>query len=608
MAVADLAALAVLVGIVLAAVVLAGRPLLARLAARNIRRRTSRVLIALAGLLVGTAVISSSLVVGDTLSYIFLEDVYVRLGAIDEIVSNEFNGQLISFSEANATQVAADLAVWRTPIDGLAPTLLKVMPVRNVAGNKGNQQITIMGLNASYEGAFGPLTTRDGRSLDTGALRPDDVFANARASADLNATPGQNLTLFYGTTNQTLVYATVADIVRDEGTASYERRAILFMDLRRAQSAFNENGSINLIRVSNVGGVVDGVAVSDQVTQDLRLSIASHHLALRVQDAKASGIAQAVQIGRAATELFLVMGAFGILAGILLIVNIFVMLAEERKPELGIARAVGFLRRDLLTAFALERTFYAIVAAVLGALAGLGLGYVMIYFFDRLVPHGDVVVTFHFDATSVITAFVAGTALTWVTILVASWRVSRLNIVRAIPDLPEPTTRERSRAIMIAGLLTTLAGLALTAWGFLTNTGIGKIPGPPLLAIGLGIAAASRGWARIALTLASLFNLSWILRPVGLLDQRTDNVSVAFVMTGIILVGSGILIAVFNVSEVLRALLRRASRGTGRPVLTTAVSYPTEKRFRTGMTVAMFALILFMVTLISLVHGLQAPG
>jgi len=608
MTVPEIALFAVVVGIVLAGLLLATRPLLARLAARNIRRRTTRVVIVILGLLVGTAVISSSLVVGDTLSYIFLEDVYVRLGAIDEIVSNEFGGQLFSFAETNLTQIRADLITAKSPVDGIAPTLLKVMPVRNVAGNKGNQQITIMGLNASYERAFGPLTTRDGRSLDTGALRPDDVFANARAAADLNATPGQNLTLFYGTTNQTLVHTTVADIVRDEGTASYERRAILFMDLRSAQSAFNENGSINLIRVSNVGGVVEGVAVSDQVTQDLRLSIASHHLALRVQDAKASGIAQAVQIGRAATELFLVMGAFGILAGILLIVNIFVMLAEERKPELGIARAVGFLRRDLLTAFALEGTFYAIVAAALGALAGLGLGYVMIYFFDRLVPHGDVVVTFHFDPTSVITAFVAGTALTWVTILLASWRVSRLNIVRAIRDLPEPGTPEQSRDVLIAGILTSLAGLALTAWGFLTDTGIGKIPGPPVLAIGLGVAAASRGWARIALTLASLFNLAWILTPVGLLNQRTDNVSVAFVMTGIILVGSGILIAVFNVSEVLRALLRRASRGAGRPVLTTAVSYPTEKRFRTGMTVAMFALILFMVTLISMVQGLQASS
>ncbi len=608
MAVADLAALAVLVGIVLAAVVLAGRPLLARLAARNIRRRTSRVLIVLAGLLVGTAVISSSLVVGDTLSYIFLEDVYVRLGAIDEIVSNEFNGQLISFSEANATQVAADLAAWRTPIDGLAPTLLKVMPVRNVAGNKGNQQITVMGLDASRETAFGPLTARDGSSVTTDSLNASAVYANERAAADLNATVGQQLTLFYGTTNQTLVHATVAAIVRDEGTAAYEHRSLLFMDLRRAQVAFNESDAINQMRISNIGGVADGLGVADNVTTNLRLSIAIHHLDLRVHSVKADGIAQAVQIGRDATELFLVMGAFGILAGILLIVNIFVMLAEERKPELGIARALGFLRKDLLATFALEGTFYAVVAAALGSLAGVGLGYVMVYFFDKLVPHGQVPVTFHFDPSSVLSAFVAGTALTWATILVASWRVSRLNIVRAIRDLPEPGTRERSRDALAAGLLAAAAGLALTAWGFLANTGLGKIPGPPLLSLGLGIAVASRGHARAALTIASAFNLVWILVPVGLLNQQTDNVSIAFVMTGIILVGSAILIAVFNVSEALRSLLRRANRGRGRPVLSTAVSYPAEKRFRTGMTVAMFALILFMVTLISMVQGLQASS
>src|SRR3989475_887080 len=424
------------------------RPLLARLAARNIGRRKSRVLIVVAGLLVGTAIISSSLVVGDTLSYIFLEDVYARLDAIDEVVSNSFNGQLFSFAETNFTEIAADLAANATPIDGLAPALLKVMPVRNVAGNKGNQQITVMGLNASHEGGFGPLTLLDGRSVDTNQLMPAELYANGRAAADLNATAGQDLTLFYGTTNQTIVHATVAGIVRNAGKAAYESRAILFMDLRRAQAAFNESGAINLIRVSNRGGVADGVAYSDRVTQDLRLSIATRHLLLRVEAVKADDTAQAVQIGRDATDLFLVMGAFGILAGVLLIVNIFVMLAEERKPELGVARAVGFLRSDLLTTFALEGTFYAVVAAPLGALAGLGLGYVMVYFFDKLVPHGDVVVTFHFDPASVLTAFVAGTALTWVTILLASWRVSRLNIVRAIRDLPEPGTPHPSRDVL----------------------------------------------------------------------------------------------------------------------------------------------------------------
>src|SRR5881628_95651 len=503
MALPETSAWRILIGVLLVAAVVGFRPLLARLAARNIGRRKSRVLIVVAGLLVGTAVISSSLVVGDTLSYIFLEDVYARLDAIDELVSNTFNGQLFSFSESNFTQIAADLGASNSPIDGIAPALLKVMPVRNVAGNKGNQQITVMGLDAFREGGFGPLTLLDGRNVDTDPLSPAELYANERAAADLNATAGQDLTLFYGTTNQTIVHATVAGIVRDAGKAAYESRAILFMDLRRAQAAFNESSTINLIRVSNRGGIADGVAYSDRVTQDLRLSIATRHLLLRVEAVKADDTAQAVQIGRDATDLFLVMGAFGILAGVLLIVNIFVMLAEERKPELGVARAVGFLRSDLLTTFALEGTFYAVVAAALGALAGLGLGYVMVYFFDKLVPHGDVVVTFHFDPASVLTAFVAGTALTWVTILLASWRVSRLNIVRAIRDLPEPGTRERSREVLVAGILVALGGIALTAWGFAGDTGMGKIPGPPVLSLGLAIAAASRGWARAAMTVAA---------------------------------------------------------------------------------------------------------
>src|SRR5207245_2059138 len=184
------------------------------------------------------------------------------------------------------------------------------------------------------------------------------------------------------------------------------------------------------------GGVAGGVAYSDRVTQDLRRSIATRHLALRVQAVKADDSTSALQVGRDATDLFLVMGAFGILAGVLLIVNIFVMLAEERKPELGVARAVGFLRSDLLTTLAL--------AVALG-------------------------------------------------------------------------------------------GFALTAWGFATDTGMGKIPGPPVLALGLAIAAASRGWARSAMTLAAAFNLAWILLPFTLLNQATDNVSVAFVMVGVIL-------------------------------------------------------------------------
>ncbi len=592
-------------GLLMVLVLLGLRPLLARLAARNIERRKARVAIVVAGLLVGTAIISSSLVVGDTLRYIFLQDVYTRLDAIDEMVWNSFNGNLYSFPEAYYPQIAANLAAQGAPVDGVAPVLLKTMPVRNIAGNKGNQAITVMGLNASDESGFGGLTTLGGSSVDVNDLGPSHVYLNQDAAADLNASVGQDLTLFYGTTNQTLVHVVVQDVVQSQGKAAYERDPLILMDLGQAQAAFNETGAINAIKVSNTGGVGAGVAYTDTVVPELRLFIAQQHWTLGVEPVKQEGVDSATQTGAQATELFLVMGAFSIVAGVLLIVNIFVMMAEERKQEMGVVRAVGFLRRELMTTFALEGTFYAITAAALGALAGLGLGWVMIWVFDKVVPHGNVPVTFHYEDSSILLAFVAGAALTWGSILLASWRVSRLNIVRAIRDAPEPGPPAWSRELVLLGGLLVAAGAALTAWGWAADTGLGRIPGPPVAALGIALVAAAARHARLGFTLTSLFDIVWILGPFPLLNTATDNISVAFVTTGLILVGAAILIAVFNVSEVSRALLRRASRDRGRPVLRTAVSYPMDKRFRTGMTIAMFALIMFMITLISMVQGLE---
>lgn len=594
----------VLVGLLAGGLIVGARPFLARIVARNFGRRKARVAIALAGLLVGTAIISSSLVVGDTLAYIFVEDAYVRLDAIDEIVVSELNGNLVAFPEVDYETVATGLRAAGSPVDGIAPVLLKVLPVRNNVTRAAKQQVTVMGLSASLEDGFGGLVTPDGRTVTTDALGPSEVFVNERAARELNASVGHPLELFYGTTDATIVRAQVAEVVLDVGTASYDRRPLLFMDLRAAQAAFEEPGRIHLVKVSNRGGVADGVVHSAEVTFDLRL-ILRGRLDLSVREVKAAAIAEGVRFGEDATELFLVMGAFSILAGMLLIVNIFVMLAEERKPEMGISRAIGFLRRDLLASLALEGTVYVAFAAALGALAGLGLGYVMVYFFDRVVPHGDVRVTFFFEPSSVLLAFVAGSALTWASVLLASWRVSRLNIVGAIRDLPNPPPARASRsAVVAAGGLLAL-GVGLSVYGVAANTGHGLIPGPPAVALGLALVAGAYGRARPAFTLASAFALAWILTPFKLLNEATDNASVAFVMTGIVLVGSAILIVAFNMGEILRAIVRRSTLVAGRPVVQMAVSYPTEKRFRTTMTVAMFALILFMVTLISMVQAMQ---
>ena len=52
--------------------------------------------------------------------------------------------------------------------------------------------------------------------------------------------------------------------------------------------------------------------------------------------------------------------------GLLLLINLFVMLAAERKSELGMARAVGMRRSALVGAFATEGFIYALAATLLG--------------------------------------------------------------------------------------------------------------------------------------------------------------------------------------------------------------------------------------------------
>src|SRR3989475_9768687 len=71
MALPEGSAWAIVIGGVLVTAGIGFRPLLARLAARNSGRRESRVLILVAALLVGTAVISSRLGFGHTPSFTF---------------------------------------------------------------------------------------------------------------------------------------------------------------------------------------------------------------------------------------------------------------------------------------------------------------------------------------------------------------------------------------------------------------------------------------------------------------------------------------------------------------------------------------------------------
>ena len=127
-----------------------------------------------------------------------------------------------------------------------------------------------------------------------------------------------------------------------------------------------------MVAVSNRGGVESGAPLTDEVDRAIRQ--AASGLDPEVTPIKQQVLDAADQVGKGFTQMFTAMGSFGVLAGLLLLVNLFVMLAAERKSELGMARAVGMRRSALVGAFATEGFLYAFAASLLGTVVGIGLG------------------------------------------------------------------------------------------------------------------------------------------------------------------------------------------------------------------------------------------
>src|SRR5207245_3841223 len=111
----------------------------------------------------------------------------------------------------------------------------------------------------------------------------------------------------------------------------------------------------------------------------------------------------------------LLLNSFALPSGIVLILNIFSMLAEERKSEMGMARAVGMRRSQLTRLFLFEGSLYSAGASIVGVLVGIGVAYAILYaignIFSAFIPSLNeslVLSSFTISPESLFAAFTAG--------------------------------------------------------------------------------------------------------------------------------------------------------------------------------------------------------
>jgi putative ABC transport system permease protein len=603
--------LTLLLGMALAvaAFIAVRRPVLRRLALRQIGRRRGEATLVVAGSVLGTAIIIGSLIVGDTLNFSIKQAAYDDLGPIDEYVSAQ--------TVAQGDQAARRIERLRgdPDIDGILSLRGDQAAVTRGAGGarRAEPRASVWEVDFAKAAAFGGGS--GGSGLSGPAPGPGEAVINQDLADALGARQGENLTVFlYGKARD----VRVARVVPTSGLAGagVGSRNLFFgpgalVEAARSSGARAEPRAFTF--VSNTGGVEGGNRRSDAVERKLKAALGPLTAqGVAVDKPKQSVLDAAKRVGDGLGSLFLFIGSFSIIAGVLLLVNIFVMLAEERKAELGMLRAVGMKRGRLVRSFIIEGTVYALVASLLGILAGIGVGRAVVVVAAQIFQSasaddgGGLDLAFHVTPVSLVNGFAMGFLIAFVTVALTSIRISRINIIAAIRDLPNEGGRPLKRRWVVVSTLAAAGAGAMATVAIAGNQGVGSYLFPALAVLALCpllVRLAPRRWVYSG---ASLAVLAWGLAASTVRPHILDDGSTAtFIVMGTVLTFSAVFLVSQNQDLVTRLFRPLSSRPTAAGLaVRLAVAYPVARRFRTGAILIMYSLVVFTLVLITVLGSL----
>ena len=737
----------------------ARRFILVKMGTRNIPRRKGQSILIVIGLMLSSAIIATSLGIGDTVRYSIRSVTLDALGPTDQTIKGpgkEYLGEEY-FNYSHFTRIA-QLADGKTSVRSLLPIIDISLPASNEANGLAENNVKVRGVDSAYSNAFDTLENVQGKPVFIETLNSNEIYINSKLSELLKVTRGGPVTVY---TRSGSSEFTVLDVLTSGGLAGGGINPYILFDLSTLQTLLGKEGEITNILVSNKGIGEDSLDYSGEVSDFLRTELTDKAVAqeifnvlkgdgipdvllsesdelrdedkdmsenltqlsstltsnifdeefvkeisdyqtqlvvtgilekaeykneamkvasasssltiLRVDESKKNGLELAETVAGGVTTIFSIFGSFSIMVGMLLIFLVFVLLAAARSTELGMARAVGLKRRDLVQLFTYEGTVYAFMAAIVGTAAGIALSFGLVLILQDLIDTDDFSIKPYYSGVSLLIAFSSGLILTFVTVVFSAYRASNLNIVVAIRGLrdefvkkpPQPAKEKlyaflwtiifpvRQLKLLVTGdgnrlrnlvlllvfpiswpisilaSLVTLSGrhfyiilgllsLALLVSGIISETGASFFIGLTGFVLSLGLFVRfiaskflydSESVNQIGGTFEGGLVLLANSLPFDFFETWTGELSEPgpwfWPVGGAISTAAAVWLLMSNTRILIAILNLTLSRFSGlRAVTKTAISYPMASKFRTGLTVAMFALIIFTLMIFSVLNGI----
>ena len=733
------------------------RPLVVKMGLRNIPRRRAQTVLIVFGLTLATIIVAMSFVTGDTLAISVREAALDNQRRIDHAISVADDAETApGANRLISDQVIDDLRRQfdgDPRVDGVFGIRFVPASVRNLDTRLSEPTFWLIGVDPSDVDRVGAVPDERGGDFAMSGVGANEIVINETTAQQIAAEVGHTLELRIGPRAYELRVAAVAQdslITGQVDDSDSSTGGVAQIEtLRDALRGVDAVEGWTLVAVASGGSIRGGLDLSDDLdgvleeylthrTQEEQQQRTAGRLGeadqsiyydplnlterLQTNPSKKNAVDGAELLGAVLVLLFLFMGSFSVAAGVLLIFLIFAMLAEERRSEMGMSRAIGMQRDHLIQMFMSEGMVYNLGASVVGVALGLVITLGMVSFLNSALDAFGFTFTWSVTWQALVISGGIGLVITFITMTVSSFRASVLNIVAAIRDLPD-TSLSRRKKLSLVGIVTTPLGVGLlpttlitfpagsvlllllgrtgnrrppttswwlmpawrlmlwrAEWGmYTTPIGLALLPTLPLtlllgalalVFIGMlgGLRASAVPWllvpawkiltwrpewwvplfaggvglilygldretlfyysiggsiaplglvmllTRVGLpgrplwTLASAFVLFFWLSPRAwhndLFNIDLDGGPELFVVSGMMMTAAGALLLVFNLETLVRIFsVGMARAGKYAPVLRAAAAYPAASRYRTGMTIAMIALIMFALVNFTVVNS-----
>jgi putative ABC transport system permease protein len=309
----------------------------------------------------------------------------------------------------------------------LAPAIALVAPTlsKGVSATYGNNNVNVQATGITpVIGEIKKYTLSNGRFITDQdvAARDNVVVLGWQTTQDLfgnQTSVGQTIRVAGGR------YQVVGAVAKMGG---FTGDSFILMPLTTMQSKISGGNNIQQIAVKAVTPDQVDTAISE-ITSIMR---ARHYIALgqsddfQIRDMR--DVLNQLQSQLAAFSFFLSsVGAISLIVGGIGIMNIMLVSVSERTREIGIRKAIGAKRRDILVQFLIE----AAALSLSGGLIGLSLALILSLFL-RDVPFGELTIGAQISAGIVILALTVSIGIGVISGTYPAFRAARLDPIESL--------------------------------------------------------------------------------------------------------------------------------------------------------------------------------